>query len=181
MKNIVDLQTDLSILYGKLVDSMTPQDLNMVMTFILTTFACDFPEIKAQAYKYDAFASTLSIPNNSAQKKIYLEELDDDFLELKLNIPVKPTSPMYSILRNDQILSQGMVPLEELFAIQLAADYISDMETYYTPKKPLILNDDTGSYTAINKDCILFFSKERVVNIDAIPEYIYAVLRPYSC
>jgi hypothetical protein len=88
---------------------------------------------------------------------------------------------MYSLIRDDQIIVDGMIPLEEVFSIQLASDYISEMETYYTPKKPMILNDATGSYTTINKDCILFFSKERIVDIDIIPEYIYAVLRPYAC
>jgi hypothetical protein len=181
MKTITDLQNDLSTQFGKLVDSLSPNELNMIMTFIMTTFANDFPEIKAQAYKYDAFANTIGTNYNSPQKKIYLEDLDEDFLELKICIPIKATNPMYSIIRNDQIVVDGMIPLEEVFSIQLASEYISDMEAYYTPKKPLILNDATGSYTTINKDCILFYSKERIVDVASIPEYIFSVLRPYSC
>lgn len=176
MKTTTDLQDNLSTSFGKFISNLEPSELNVVTAFILTTFANDFPEMKALAFKYDYALGT------SGQKKIYLEDIADDFIDLKMIIPIRSTNKLvYTLLRDDQIVIDSYLPLEEVFGIQLAADYIQEMSTFFVPKKPLILNDATGAYTTIDKDCILFVSCERIINTDAIPEYIFSVLQPYSC
>lgn len=175
MKTITDLQDYLSTTFGKFINQLQQNELNLISSFLLTTFANDFPEMKASCFKYN-----YNLLGNG-QRKIYLNDLSDDFLELKMIIPIKPSNTVYNLIRDDQIIIDGYLPLEEVYAIQLASDYIQEMETFYTPKKPLILSDATGPYTTISKDSILFIMAERVLDPAAIPEYIFSVLQPYSC
>ncbi len=174
MKTVEDLQNELSITYGNLISSMTPSELTTIMAFLLTTFADDFPIVKSIIYKYDMLDTT-----NGTYKE-YLLNIDDDFLEIKYLLPVKPkNNVLYSIiLQNDMV--NGFMSLEESFAIQMASDYINSMSSYYVPKKPIILTDSTGEFVSINKDCILLSLCERVINPSNIPEHTYTVLRAYA-
>ena len=176
MKTVSDLQNDISTLFGKMISQLQPNELNVIISFILTSFANDFPEMKAVAYKY----AYNFVNNGQGTRKVYLEEIAPSFLELKMIMPIKPANPVYTLIRDDQIVVDGYLPLEEVYAIQMASDYISEMETFYTPSKPLVLNDATGEYTTISKDSILLMTCERVLNPGAVPEYVYAVLRPYA-
>lgn len=172
MKTIDDLQTELSLLYGKLITNMTPSELTTIMAFLLTTFADDFPIVKSVVYKYDLLDTT----NNTYKE--YLLNIDEDFLEIKYMIPVKPNmNEVYTVLNRGEF---GFMALEELYAIQLAADYIADMGNVSTPKKPMILSDSTGEFVTINKDCIIMALCERVIDPANISEHVYSVLRAYA-
>lgn len=174
MKTIEDLQNELSITYGNMLSNMTTSELNTIMAFLLTTFADDFPIVKSIIYKYDNLDTT------NASYKEYLHDIDEDFLEIKYLLPIKPKNNiLYSIIIENDMLN-GFMSLEESFAIQMASDYINSMSSYYVPKKPIILSDSTGEFVTINKDCILLSLCERVINPARIPEHTYTVLRAYA-
>lgn len=174
MKTINDLQQELSSLYGNLISNITPTDLNIMTAFLLTTFADDFAVVKSNVYKYN---SPALISNNN---RIYLDDIDQDFLEIKYLLPIKPSmSVLYSIMQQNEMLN-GFLSLEETFTIQMTSQYVSSMTSYYVPKKPPIFTDSTGSYVSINKDSVLVCLCERIVNPANIPEYVYTVLRAYA-
>jgi hypothetical protein len=174
MKTIEDLKDELSLTYGKLISGMDAIELTDVMAFILTTFADDFPLLKAQAYQL------ANLDTTTGRYKLYITDFDEDFLELKMMIPIKPKmSKLYAYMANADMLT-GFIDLEEGFAIQLANQYVNSMSSYYVPKKPMILNDSTGGFITIDKDVVIFGLCERIVNPSLIPEHIYSVLRSYA-
>ena len=175
MKTIDDLQNELSALYGNMISNMTPSDLNIMTAFLLTTFADDFPTVKATIYKYD---STALVLNNY---KVYLEDIDEDFLEIKYLLPIKPSmNTLYAIIQRSDGMLDGFMSLEETFTIQMTSDYVASMSSYYVPKKPPIFSDDTGGFVSIDRDSVLVCLCERIVDPFNIPEYLYTVLRAYA-
>lgn len=83
MKTINDLQNELDVLFGQLVTDMTQADMNLILSFILTNFAMDFPEVYSRIYKLS------DIPGNPSTYKLYLQDIHDNLLEVKLVIPLK--------------------------------------------------------------------------------------------
>lgn len=174
MKTIEDLKDELTLTYDKMITGMDSGELTDVMAFVLTTFADDFPLLKTQAYKMDQLGAI------GGKHRVYLTDIDEDFLEVKMIIPIRAKmSKLYSYMVNADMVT-GFVDLEEGFAIQLANDYVNSMSSYYSPKKPMILTDSTGEYLIIDKDCAVFTLCERVINPNMIPEHIYSVLRSYA-
>ena len=51
MKTINDLRDELSIQFGAIMQGMSPSELDIILTFILTSFAYDFPQVNSRAYK----------------------------------------------------------------------------------------------------------------------------------
>jgi hypothetical protein len=157
---------------------MDSNDLNTMLSFILTSFSSDFPLIKSVMYKLDELDL-----NDKKTYKAYLSDIDEDFLEPKFIIPIKnKLQSMYELVNRDDnvIINTGQFQLHELFAIQLASQYIQSMSSYYTPTKPFVQADNNGEYIPINKDCILYITALRVVDPNAIPESIYSVLSTYA-
>jgi hypothetical protein len=177
MKTINDLQNELSILYGNILSDITPSELTTIFAFVLSNFADDFPLVKGTIYKMDQ----LNIINgNNKYHKIYLDDIDEDFLEIKYLLPIKPTNTILnSIIQQNELYNQ-IQSLEETFIIQMTSEWIQSMTSYYVPKKPAIMSDTTGSYIIIDKDCILISLCERIINVNNIPEYLYTVLRAYT-
>ena len=169
MKTINDLQNELDILFGNLVSDMTQTDMNLIMSFILTNFAMDFPEVYSRIYK-------LSDMTNVTSYQLYLSDIHENLLEVKLVIPLQKLN--YPI--QTEYYMGTYITMEEMAAIQLAASYINSMSTYYLPKKPMILTDNTGEYLVIVKDVVIMSLAERILDINNIPEHIYSILRYYT-
>jgi len=175
MKTIEDLKDELALTFDKLLSGMDNSEMTDVIAFILTTFASDFPLLRTTAYKLDLLNTV------NGKYKLYISDIDEDFLEMKMMLPIKnKLSLLYSYMVDAEMLD-GFISLDEGFAIQLANEYVNSMSSYYTPKKPMIVVDTTGEYVTIDKDYVIFTLCERVVNPASIPEHIYSVLRPYAC
>jgi hypothetical protein len=178
MKTINDLKDELSVAFGPLISNIGDTEINLIISFIITSFAYDFPEVSARAYKLDSTTTNL---------KIYLESIHPEFLEMQFMFPIRKLNTVITDFYNSVFtrgdttyLTVGYVELDELYSIQLANQYIEKMSTYYVPKKPLILNDMTGEYVNINKDTVIMYLQERILDINAIKEYVYSVLRIYT-
>ena len=82
MKTINDLKDELSIQFGTLMTGLTPGELDLILTFILTSFAYDFPEVGSRLY----------ILPTTGSFRLYLDSIHDEFLEMKYMIPKQRVS-----------------------------------------------------------------------------------------
>ncbi len=172
MKTIADLQDDLSIMFGGMIEGMTSTEMDTMLAFIMTSFAGDFPKIKTIAYRFDNLDTTTS------SYSLRLPDIDDELLEIKMIIPIKPK--MGELYNTILASNETSIELEEKYAIQMTAQYIDSMSMYYVPQKPMIVSDSTGDFLNIVKDVMLLTSCLRVLNPSLIQEHIYAVLKPYA-
>lgn len=149
-----------------------PSELDIMLAFILTSFAYDFPEVSSRAYKLPPTGTF----------RLYLDEIDEGFQELKYTFPFKRITniarSLYDTLyKYDTPL---VTEIDEIYAIELTTNYIESTGVHYVPKKPMILSDDTGDYIGINEDMIIMYRTERVLDPNMIKEYVYGILRVYS-
>lgn len=170
MKTTNNLIDELSTQFETILSSLSISNINTIVSFILTSFSYDFPEIKASVYNLD------SITNN----RINIDTLDDNFLEVKYLIPVRSTSLMSSLLYKDILNNDIYTKIDEVFAIQMTNQYINSMSSYYVPQKPMIINDSTNDYIVLTKDSVIVYNTNRIIIPDAIKEYVYGILRPYA-
>lgn len=170
MKTINNLIDELSTQFETILSSLSISNINTIVSFILTSFSYDFPEIKASVVNLD------SITNN----RINIDTLDDNFLEVKYLIPVRSTSLMSSLLYKDILNNDIYTRIDEVFAIQMTNQYINSMSSYYVPQKPMIINDSTNDYIVLTKDSVIVYNTNRIIIPDTIKEYVYGILRPYA-
>jgi len=171
LKTINDLKDELSTQFGSIMTGIAINELNTILAFILTSFAHDFPEVSSKAYR---------LPD-STSIRVYLDEINDNFLEVKYQLPLQRLS-LIARAFYDRIYSMEdfCTDIEEVYAIQLTNDFIEKNSTYYVPRKPMILSDGTGDYVSIDRDSVMVFLNERIVDPNMIKEYVYGVLRTYS-
>jgi hypothetical protein len=170
-KTLNDIKDEISLQFGTIMSSLSITDINTVMAFILSNFANDFPEVNTRVYKL----------NTLTGYKIYLDTLNENFLEVKLMIPVKKLSVVSSLfLKNIYETTESFVTVDEIFSIQLTSQYINNMSSYYVPTKPMILTDSTGEYVSIQKDSMVIYTSNRVLDPNDIKEHIFSVLKPYT-
>ena len=79
MKTINDLKDELSIQFGSIMSGIDASELDLIMTFILTSFAYDFPEVSARAYTLDSTVTSF---------RLYLEDIHEEFLEAQMTVPM---------------------------------------------------------------------------------------------
>ena len=171
MKTLNDLKDELSTQFGSIMSGMGPGELDIILTFILTSFAYDFPQVSSRIYR---------LPDTGSFR-LYLEEIHDDFLEMKYMFPTQRISSIAKILY-DKIYSfeSLFTEIDEIYAIQLTNEYIESTGTHFVPKKPLILSDDTGDYVVIDKDMVVVYVTERIIDPNLIKEYVFGSLRVYA-
>jgi hypothetical protein len=171
VKTINDLKDELSIQFGTLMTGLTPGELDLILTFILTSFAYDFPEVGSRLY----------ILPTTGSFRLYLDSIHDEFLEMKYMIPKQRVSGIAkSIYDNISSFETLFTEIDELYAIQLTNEYIASTSTHFVPRKPMIMSDATGDYVLIDKDMIVVYVTERVIDPNLIKEYVYAALRSYA-
>lgn len=171
MKTLNDLRDELSIQFGSIMSGMSSGELDIILTFILTSFAYDFPEVNSRAY----------VLGDLPMYRLYLDDIHEEFQEVQFTIPMKRLSILAkTFYKNIYEVTNFFTQLDEMYAIQLAYQYIEEMSTYYVPKKPMILTDDTGEYLLIDKDLVIYYLTGRIIDPNNIQEYVYGVLRTYS-
>jgi len=170
-KTLNDIKDEISLQFGTIMSSLSITDINTVMAFILSNFSNDFPAVNTRVYKLDSLTNY----------KLYLDSLDENFLEVKLMIPVKKLSVVSSsFIKNIYNTSDLFVSVDEIFSIQMTSQYINSMSSYYVPSRPMILTDSTGEYINIQKDSMVVYTSNRVLDPNNIVEYIFSVLKPYT-
>jgi hypothetical protein len=170
-KTLNDLKDEISLQFSPIISSLSVMDINTVLAFILTSFSSDFPAVNTRACKLD----------NLSNYKLYIDSLDENFLEVKMLLPIKKLSTVSSIFyKNVYESSEMFISIDEVFSIQMVSQYINNMSSYYVPSKPMIISDSTGEYINIHKDSVVMYIANRVLNPDNIKEYIYNVLKPYA-
>lgn len=171
MKTLSELKDDISMQYGMLLNEFDSAELDLILTYVLSTFANDFPEIKFSAYKL----------GDLSNKRIYFDEFGDDFQEVRytflINSLSATSSMFYTSIYN---VDDPIVSITEMSGIQLASQYMNSTGLYANFNKPMTMVDSTGEYFNITKDTLVIFSNNRIVNPNSIPEYIYSVLRAYA-
>lgn len=171
MKTINDLKDELSIQFSSIMDGIEPAELDLILTFILTSFAYDFPEVSSRAYKL----------NNSPPIKLYLEEVHEEFTEIKFVLPMQKLATIARTFYNNIYAMDTLyTQIEEVYAIQLTSQYIESMSAYTVPRKPMIMSDDTGDYITIDRDLVVVYTNERIIDPNNIKEYVYSALRLYA-
>ena len=172
MKTINDLKDELSIQFGSLLTGIGPTELNTVLAFILTSFAHDFPEVNSRAYKL----------LDSTSIRVYLEEINDNFIELKYQLPLQKISTIAKqFYERIYSLEECCTEIDEVYAIQLTNDFIEKNSTYAVPRKPMVLSDGTSEFVSIDRDSVIVYLTERVIDPNYIKDYVYSILRVYSC
>lgn len=171
MKTLNDLKDELSIQFGAIMTGIDQSELDLILAFILTSFAYDFPEVSSRAYTL----GTLS------PFRMYLDSVHDEFLEMKFTLPMQKLSTIAKTFYNNIYAMDSLyTQIEEVYAIQLTNQYIESMSSYTVPQKPMILSDATGEFITVDRDMVVVYTNERIINPSSIKEYVYAVLRVYS-
>lgn len=172
MKTINDLKDELSVQFGAIMSGISVGELDIILSFILTGFAYDFPEVSSRVYKLDSTVPPF---------RLYLESIHSEFLEMKYIMPLKRLS-MISKAFYDRIYSieDFCTTIDEVYAIELVNDYIEKTSTHYVPRKPMIMSDSTGDYVFVDKDQAIVYMNERIIDPNMIKEYVYGALRTYS-
>lgn len=170
MKTLANLKDNISNQFGAILNSLAIADITGLLTFILSGFSYDFPEVKAGLFK----------ESDCTGGRVNVEDLDENFLEIKYIVPIQKVSSLSNIFYRDNGESLSYSSLDEVFTIQMTAQYINSMSSYYVPKKPMIINDSTSDYIVISKDSAIIYTTNRVVNPNNISEYIYGILQPYT-